>query len=157
MDVSQTPSVAQRPRWLGPCLPVWNHVYPCSSGFCGTHDTAFLLFLINPELAPAFVFELAAACLESSFLRPSIAYSLRAQVSPLAPLHPFTPFNIFQNPVLPEVTLYGWGKSRFTVVHMENNTVINTNTRINSVFHILSTFAPPCIFIHLSFASPAWM
>ena len=25
----------------------------------------------------------------------------------------------------------GWGKSRFTVVHMKNNTIIISNTRIN--------------------------
>ena len=31
-------------------------------------------------------------------------------------------------------TYTGWGKSRFTVVHIENNTIINNNnTRINSV------------------------
>ena len=34
----------------------------------------------------------------------------------------------------------GWGKRRFTVVHMENNTIIiNNNTRTNSVFCVLTT------------------
>lgn len=32
----------------------------------------------------------------------------------------------------------GWDKSKFTV-HMENNTVINNNTRVNSVIHVLTT------------------
>ena len=41
----------------------------------------------------------------------------------------------------------GWGKSRFTVVHMENNTIINNNTRINSVLRTHNykpTFSLPC-------------
>ena len=29
----------------------------------------------------------------------------------------------------------GWGKTKLTVVHMENNTIINNNTNINSVSH----------------------
>ena len=34
----------------------------------------------------------------------------------------------------------GWDKSGFTVAHMESNTtLINNNTRINSVFHVLRT------------------
>ena len=37
------------------------------------------------------------------------------------------------------VTAAGWGKSRFTVVCMENNTITNNNARINSVFHIPTT------------------
>ena len=33
----------------------------------------------------------------------------------------------------------GLGRSRFTIVHMENNTIINNNTKINTVFHVLTT------------------
>ena len=45
------------------------------------------------------------------------------------------------------VTNTGWGKSRFKVVHMKNNTIIN-NTRINCVSHTHNykpTFVPPCV------------
>ena len=33
----------------------------------------------------------------------------------------------------------GWVRSKFIVVCMENNTLINDNTRINSVFNVLTT------------------
>ena len=35
------------------------------------------------------------------------------------------------------------GISRFTVVHMENTTIINKNIRINSVFRVLTTVSLP--------------
>ena len=39
-----------------------------------------------------------------------------------------------------------WGKSRFTVVHMENNVINKNNTRINScTYNCKPTFAPSCI------------
>ena len=42
------------------------------------------------------------------------------------------------------------GLQLFAVVHMENNTIINNNTRINSVSHTHKykpTFAPPCVYV----------
>ena len=33
----------------------------------------------------------------------------------------------------------GWGKVRFTVVYVENNTIINNNTRISPVFRTLTS------------------
>ena len=48
----------------------------------------------------------------------------------------------------------GEGKSRATVVHIENDTIINNNTKINSVLgthNCKATFANPCIyFVYLS-------
>ena len=39
-----------------------------------------------------------------------------------------------------------WGKSRFTVVHMENNVINKNNTRINScTYNCKPTFAQSCI------------
>ena len=41
---------------------------------------------------------------------------------------------------------YSVGKSRLTVVHMENSALFNNNTRINSVFHVLTNLKPT--FVH---------
>lgn len=46
------------------------------------------------------------------------------------------------------VQIEGGGKSRFTVVRMENNTLLNSDTIIKSVlcsYNCKLTFAPPCI------------
>ena len=46
-------------------------------------------------------------------------------------------------------TYEGWGKSRFTVVHIESNT-INNHTRINCVLcthNCKPTFATPCGYV----------
>ena len=44
----------------------------------------------------------------------------------------------------------GWIQSRFTVVHMENTTIINNTTRMNCILCIHNykpILAPPCILI----------
>ena len=51
-----------------------------------------------------------------------------------------------------ECNTTGQGKIRFTVVCLENDIIINSNTRINSVSHDQNgkpTFAPPCIVVLL--------
>ena len=63
------------------------------------------------------------------------------QLSRLARAFPST-FSHYPPRVLKHNPLHdhiGWGKSRLTVVHGENNIIINNNTRINSVFHVLTT------------------
>ena len=47
-----------------------------------------------------------------------------------------TSFNIY---AVLLVSYTGWGKRRFTVVCMENSTLLYNNMKINSVFHVLTT------------------
>lgn len=105
-------------RWFGPGLPVWNHVYRCPSGVCGSHYTAFFIAPHKPQTRSCLRLwtccSLSGRSVLSSDLQWLIHWGLCPNVtssewpllipfSPPAPLHPLTLLNILQNASLPKL------------------------------------------------------
>lgn len=92
------------PRWFSPCLPIWNHVYHCASGLCGSHyislfvvsllSQSLSLFLLvwNVLFADLHMVYWFRAQLHSHLLRVACAYSSQ----PSASLHPLTLLDFFR-------------------------------------------------------------